>query len=303
MQPSVSGRPRVGQSQLGRRPRDAVSSRAAVRGRRRCATQIPSAGVVGSLFTIASNSEVLTMLPSLVVAARMFLGALGPQAGDAQPGRPAALRAEAARLRSGYASEFFGALIRATAPERAPASAPVGQERAEDADEPVLDAKKFLRGSGSPRRLIEQADRAARDALGFWLEDRPGPSGLATQPGGMAPSQGAGCRSRRGHRSGRRAKSRPSSPVARLRHPTSYALAPGPVLHHCNRLLGRARAGGLHERRVLPSHLRGPVRGAGVRPVSCPAWARSPDIFPRVGKAGRSAGRPRRPGSLYLSGD
>ena len=112
------------------------------------------------------------------MASPVFLAALGPQTGDAQP-KPSstraaetasALRAEAASLQRGHASGFFAALVRAGEPEKAPDSAQSGQERPEDADEPVLDAKKFLRGSGSPRRLIEQADRAARDALGFWLE-------------------------------------------------------------------------------------------------------------------------------------
>ena len=68
------------------------------------------------------------MLPLLLMASPVFLAALGPQTGDAQP-KPSstraaetasACRAEAASLQRGHASGFFAALVRAGEPEKAP---------------------------------------------------------------------------------------------------------------------------------------------------------------------------------------
>src|SRR5215831_1135167 len=95
------------------------------------------------------------MFPSFIMAGLIVLLALNPQQGDITPpkgtARPAPdvavqLRAEAARLKSGPASDFFAALIRAAQP---------GSREGLTGEEP---------------ELIKQADQATREILRFWLD-------------------------------------------------------------------------------------------------------------------------------------
>jgi hypothetical protein len=79
------------------------------------------------------------------------------------------LRAEAVRLESGHASDFFEALIKAARSGGRDGVTAAGKGPTEPTDQMPYEAEEFLRGSGSPARLIEQADRTARDALRFWL--------------------------------------------------------------------------------------------------------------------------------------
>jgi hypothetical protein len=117
------------------------------------------------------------MCPSYATAGWIIVLVLGAQLDEAPPRATARvsgevvakLRAEVARLQDGHASDFFKALIESSRSDRRDG----GTARAAVPDDPSdampFDHKEFMRGSGLPDRLIEDADKAARDALRFWL--------------------------------------------------------------------------------------------------------------------------------------
>src|SRR5579885_2188025 len=137
------------------------------------------------------------MCYSYAVARWIIVLVLGAQQGEVPPRGPARaprevvakLRAESARLQGGHASEFFKGLVESTRSDRredhssefirawiesgwsdkyAGVTSRSGAA-GEPSDPMPFDSGAFMRESGTPVRLIEDADRAASDALRFWL--------------------------------------------------------------------------------------------------------------------------------------
>ncbi len=111
------------------------------------------------------------MFPSIMITASLVLAGLASQQGnpppkdEARPGTDVTprLRAQAARLERGHASEFFAALIEATQP---------GNREAPTGEVPALikEADQATRDALQAPALIKQADEVTREVLRFWLD-------------------------------------------------------------------------------------------------------------------------------------